>query len=231
MRLLVQELPEKYKGVLAAAAILRGATGIEKVDPKVYESTSAEIKEKIRNRYPAHAEISSNQMIQQYRDFFADKLGLPSEISPTSENYAKKVVANKELPRINPVVDIGNLVAAFTGFPIFIYDADAIGDALFIRPAEAGEEFLAIGEREPRFLEGGELVLASDQNVLCLYPYVDGENVKITTETKNLLVIVGGIPGVFGLSLLWALKVCVKHLSSLTGGTPELVLQEGYDEQ
>lgn len=231
MRLLARELPEKYKGVLAAAAVLRGAIGIEKTDSQVYDSISAEIKEKIRSKYPAYEEISKNQIIQQYRDFFVDKLGLPSGVSPTSETYARKVVANEELATINPVVDIGNLVGAFTGFPISVYDADAIGDTLYIRPAEAGEEFLGIGGREPRILEGDELVLSSDQNIVCLYPYADGENAKITAEAKNLLVMVSGIPGVFGLSLLWALKICVKYLSNLTGGTPELVLQEGYDEQ
>jgi len=231
MRLLIKELPQKYKGILAAAAVLKRATKIEKIDSQVYESISAEIIEKVKSQYPTQADISSNQVIQQYRDFFTDKLGLSSQVPLTSASYAKKIVANERLSRINPIVDIGNLISAFTGFPMCVYDADAVGDVLFIRSAEAGEEFLVIGEKESRILEGNELVLASDHSIICLYPYADGENAKVTPETKNLLAVVGGIPGVFGLSLLWGLKLCVKYLSHLAGGTPELVLQEGYDEQ
>jgi DNA/RNA-binding domain of Phe-tRNA-synthetase-like protein len=58
------------------------------------------------------------------------------------------------------------------------------------------EEFLGVGMDKPVVLAGGEIVMADASRLVAVYPYRDADYSRITLQTKNLMLISCGVPGI-----------------------------------
>lgn len=45
-------------------------------------------------------------------------------------------------------------------------------------------------------MKGGEIVVADEKKLIAVYPYRDADNTKITEKTKNITIVVCGVPGI-----------------------------------
>lgn len=154
-----------------------------------------------------------------YRDFFWT-LGIdPTKIRPASEALIRRVLRGKSIPRINPLVDAYNLASIKTGVPLAAFDLDKLRGCLVMRFAGEGEEFLGIGMKKPFRLKGGELVISDEEKLVAIYPYRDSEQAKITSETKNVLIVSCGVPGVEEERLIKAAETAVSYITRFCGGT------------
>ena len=160
------------------------------------ERIKVEVYERIRARYTLDG-IKDDSIFRAYRDFYW-RMGLdPTKVRPASEALVRRIVQGRRLPRINTVVDAYNLASALSGVPIAAFDADRIsGNRLSMRFARPGEEFLGIGMKEPRKLAGRELVVEDDEGLVAIYPYRDAERTKISEDTKRVLLMICGAPGI-----------------------------------
>lgn len=91
------------------------------------------------------------------------------------------------LKPINNIVDISNFVQRELGTPLHIFDADKIGSALQIRIANAQETFLGLDNNAYQ-LAGHELVIANEQEVLCLAGVLGGLNSGVSEQTTHILI-------------------------------------------
>lgn len=156
-----------------------------------------EVVESIRKNYSLNA-LKDDPVIRAYRDFYWRVLGIdPTKQRPSQEALIRRVLRGEELPKINPIVDIGNIVSIKYMVPIGIYDIDKIGNVdLILRYAREGEEFYPIGSGK-KVLKSNQIILAtSDDRVVHVYPYRDSELTKVTENTRNILIISAGVPGV-----------------------------------
>ena len=76
------------------------------------------------------------------------------------------------------------------------FDEETVDGELTMRFARKDERFFGIGMEKPMNLKGGEVVISDSERLIALYPYRDAEYSKVTEETKNVLVIVCGVPGI-----------------------------------
>lgn len=161
--------------------------------------------------------LKDHPVIRAYRDFYWRVLNIdPTKQRPAQEALLRRVLRGEPLPRINPVVDAGNAASIKFMVPIGLYDLDKVhGEVLHIRRARKGEVFRPIGGA-PMELEG-QIVLASDGQILHVYPYRDGVDTKIEENTKRVLIVVAGVAGVEPERLLNA-TVYLAKLLSLIGG-------------
>ncbi|UCD97170.1 MAG: hypothetical protein JSV35_03750 [Candidatus Bathyarchaeota archaeon] len=87
-----------------------------------------------------------------------------------------------------------------------------------MRFADANEKFLGIGMNAPQLLDEGTLVLADQERILCMYPYRDSDQTKITLTTRNVGLIAYGAPRVSPLTLQETLKKTFAYIRRVSGG-------------
>jgi len=92
-----------------------------------------------------------------------------------------------------------------------------------MRTGENGERFLGIGMSEPMELNGGEIVISDREKLVAVYPYRDADKSKVSSMTKNLLILVCGVPGIDEQLLLEAGRVALDLVPRFCGGEARLV--------
>jgi DNA/RNA-binding domain of Phe-tRNA-synthetase-like protein len=76
------------------------------------------------------------------------------------------------------------------------FDTSKLEGQLVMRFAINGEEFVGIGMDKPLVTVGGEIVMADEARLVAIYPYRDADYSRITLQTKNLMFISCGAPGI-----------------------------------
>lgn len=201
-------------GVRIVYAIIDGVS-VSRGDPEL-EKYLTEVVTRARGEYVLES-LKDNPVIRAYRDFFW-RIGIdPTKTRPSSEALMRRILKGRSIPRINNVVDSGNLASVVTLVPIGLYDVSKIEGHLSIRMAREGERFEPIGSGEEE-LTGKEIVLADERKVIHLYPHRDSERTKIDKNTRKVLVIACGVPGVESNLLMRAASLTLELIAKFAGG-------------
>lgn len=177
--------------------------------------------EEVRATYNVET-LKDNPTVRAYRDFYW-KLNIdPTKTRPSSEALLRRVLRGDALPQISTVIDAYNLASMKTIIPISGFDKDCLKLPFRIRFA-INEVFTGIGMRKPISLTDRMLVLADENQVLCIYPYRDSESTKITGQTRNVLVVGYGAPGISEEQLTEAVETTLKYVRLVSGGEIEMV--------
>lgn len=181
----------KRKGVFIFSCIIENVE--VKKDPKIEEEMKR-IEEVFSSSNPE--ELKNDPVVRSYRDFYWS-IGIdPTKTRPSGEALRRRIARGKSLPRINNVVDAGNIASVFTLIAIGIYDLDEIRGELKLVESEGGEEFHPIGSEKIEILKKGIPILKDDEKVIHLYPHRDSKKTMVTSKTKNVLVIGAGVKGI-----------------------------------
>ena len=114
----------------------------------------------------------------------------PSRYRPASEALLRRVLQGKGLFRVNPLVDVNNLVSLATGVPSGLYDLDQVRPPITFRPGRTGESYDGIG-RGPINLEN--LPLLADEEGPFGSATSDGERTKVGANTDRVLMVLMGL--------------------------------------
>ncbi len=174
--------------------------------------------EEARRLYSLDA-LKEHSIIRAYRDFYWRVLKIdPTKQRPSQEALLRRILRGGDLPRISPVVDIGNAVSIKYLVPIGLYDISKIrGGKLRLRLSERGELFYPIGGGVEE-LEG-QIVLAAGGQILHVYPYRDSVETKIDVSTRDVLAVVAGVRGVDLQRLIDAANA-LRRFFKILGGEP-----------
>ncbi|MFP3485091.1 MAG: phenylalanine--tRNA ligase beta subunit-related protein [Vulcanisaeta sp.] len=185
----------------------------------------------VRSKYTLD-KLKDDPVIRYYRDFYWHELGIdPTKQRPAQEALLRRILRGEDLPRINPMVDIGNIASVKFLVPVGLYDIDSFGGKdLVFRYANDGEQFNPIGSPR-KTLSSNQIVLSTvDGLILHVYPYRDSEDTKIRDSTRNVLIITAGVPGVEAdrllNSVLYIMELATKYLGGSIGAKPILITEE-----
>lgn len=132
-------------------------------------------------------DLKSHPVVRALRDFYW-RLGIdPTKVRPSSEALARRFLAGS-MPKINNVVDAGNIASIETLVPIGIYDLAMIKGMLVLRRAISGEEFVDIAGKV-NMLIGREIVLADDEGVVHVFPHRDALRTSVRDDTRRVLIV------------------------------------------
>ncbi len=181
-----------------------------------------EAEREIVERFGSPDSLTVHPLVRAYRSLLW-KLGLdPTKVRPSGEALARRVLNGKRVPRINSVVDSGNLVSLRTLVPIGIYDLDRLSPPLELRRASGGEEFRPIGGKPHALKKGTPVLVDSEGRVLHVYPHRDSEHTMVRESTRRVLVVAAGAPGVprdhVRRALAWVVELLGKYSSGLVHG-------------
>jgi DNA/RNA-binding domain of Phe-tRNA-synthetase-like protein len=201
-------------GIINGVIVENENKQIQKLKKAVYEE--------VGTKYNIET-LKDNPTVRAYRDFYW-RLGIdPTKTRPSGEALLRRVLHGDELPRISTVVDAYNLASMKTIIPISGFDKDRISPPFQIRFANNGETFKGIGMSKPLTLTDKMLVLADERQVLCIYPYRDSDYTKITEQTRNVLIVGYGAPGIKENQLSEAVEMTLSYIKTTSNGEIQMI--------
>ena len=163
-------------------------------------------------------QLKENPTFRAYRNFFW-KVGIdPTKIRPASEALIRRILRGNALPQINTFVDAYNLASISTAIPFGAFDLDKMHGTLTMREALKDEKFLGIGMENSINLSGGEVVIQDEEQLIAIYPYRDADYSKVSSSTRNVLLMVCGVPGIPNETLLKAEAICIDYVTKFNEG-------------
>jgi DNA/RNA-binding domain of Phe-tRNA-synthetase-like protein len=134
-------------------------------------------------------DISSLPAIKASRQAYKATGKDPARYRLSAEALLRRAVKEKELYRINNVVDLLNLVSISSGFSIGGYDAEKISGAVEFGIGSKDEPYTGIG-RGPLNIEG--LPVFRDEQGAFGTPTSDSERTCVTQTTRRFLMVIIG---------------------------------------
>ncbi len=111
-------------------------------------------------------DINSVSRLERWREAFRT-LGIkPTKFRPSIDSLARRVVSGNDLPSINRLVDIGNLVSLMYLVPVGAHAIDVIKEGMALRRAIGQEEFYPFGSGELEHPDAGELIFVDGNLVM-----------------------------------------------------------------
>jgi DNA/RNA-binding domain of Phe-tRNA-synthetase-like protein len=167
----------------------------------------------------ALATLKDEPRLRAYRDFFW-RVGVdPTKIRPAAEALLRRVIQGRPIPRINTLVDAYNLASMETRIALAAFDLGKLRGDLRMRRARPDEAFLGIGMEAPVTLTGVEVVCEDADRLVAVYPYRDADASKVSLETRDVLFLICGVPGISEGALLEAASVAARFVTRFCGGT------------
>jgi DNA/RNA-binding domain of Phe-tRNA-synthetase-like protein len=97
-----------------------------------------------------------------FRGFGVD----PTQIRSAPEALLRRLTKKGDIPSINLLVDLGNLVSIRHALPVAIFDARAVTGGLTVRFADGTERFTELGATEAEHPQPGEVIFADDTGLV-----------------------------------------------------------------
>ncbi len=189
---LSEEVEAKFPGL--TVAVVEGVCE----ENKLFDETAfLEEKNAAKQAARSGVALADHPHVQAWRKVFRSFGADPTKTRSSGEALLRRVQRGGELPRINAIVDIYNVISLRHVLPVGGQDAEKIAGGVKLRFAGKNENFVPLGANEPHEVDEGEVVYADDAQVLCSkWNYRDCEPAKISETTKKFVLFVDGAPGV-----------------------------------
>ncbi|MGA2665461.1 MAG: phenylalanine--tRNA ligase beta subunit-related protein [Nitrososphaerales archaeon] len=208
-----KELADSFPGLRVLELRMEGLS-VGSTDPAL-ERLKEGVQARIRATTASLSEVKDLQVFRAYRDFFW-RVGVdPTKTRPAGEALIRRILAGGSLPTINTFVDAYNLASAETHVAIAAFDLSRVdATSLLMRRATLGEPFRGIGMPAPIVLKGAEVVIEdrSARRLIAVYPYRDSDDSKVTEESRDVLLMMCGVPGLDERVLERAKAVCQDYV-------------------
>ena len=111
----------------------------------------------------------------------------PGRYRVSSEALIRRIRQDKDLYRINTVVDTNNLISVESGFSVGSYDLDQIKGDITLKIGQSGESYKGIGKDSVNI---ENLPVLSDDEGPFGSPTSDSQKAMITLESRNIATII-----------------------------------------
>ncbi len=181
-----EKLPTACFGVVAVSGVNNAAEYV-----KIEELLNAAIANS-ENLYK-DVKIKESEAIAPYREAFRALDINPNKFMCSIEALLTRISKGKGMPKISPVVDLGNAVSLKYSLPIGAHDADTFTEVLEVRAAREGDSFIPFGGGEAEEADTGEIVYVSGGEIRTRrWTWRQSDIGKIHGGTNRLLYPIDG---------------------------------------
>lgn len=152
---------------------------------KVLAALRDEAAARARGRWSLET-LSADPAVQGLRKLFRRAGCDPTRYRSGSEALLRRVLKGEGFPAVDPLVDLGNCVAADLAANVCVMDADLAAPPFVFRAGRPGEEMLSL--RGPFDCAGKPLLL--DANGPADVPITGSERLRVTPATRRAWLIV-----------------------------------------
>ena len=90
----------------------------------------------------------------------------PTKYRSAAEALLRRLTKKGDIPNINTLVDIGNLVSIRYGLPVAIFDTREIEGAITVHYADGAERYMELGSDAIMHPEAGEVIFSDDKQMV-----------------------------------------------------------------
>ncbi|SRR6266487_4652589 len=110
--------------------------------------------------------LSQIEALVAWRSAFR-KFGVdPTQIRSSAEALLRRLTKKGDIPSINLLVDIGNLVSIRYALPVAVFDTRALQDPVTVHFADGSERYTTLGQNEVEHPEVGEVVFSDETGLV-----------------------------------------------------------------
>ncbi len=182
--------PGYVRGVVLADGVKNGESPPELVS--LLRAAEATVREQLNAETVAgHPRMAAWR--EAYRSFGAK----PGKYRPSMEAMARRVLKNQEIPSINALVDIGNVVSLGHLVPAGGHAVDVLEGDISLRPATGHETFVAFGSEQEENPLPGEIIFVEGNRVLTRrWTWRQASHTLLFPTTRVVEFNVDGLPPV-----------------------------------
>ena len=182
--------PGYCRGVVVAHDVRNGASPAELVKMMRGEEASA------RGRLKAET-LTAEPRLASWREAFRQLGYKPGDFRPSIEALLRRVLRGQELPSINVLVDIGNIVSLRHLLPVGGHAIDVLTQDIALRPALGAEKFVPFGSEAVEHPFPGEFIFTEGDTVLTRrWIWRQANHTLTLPETTAIEINIDGLPPV-----------------------------------
>ena len=152
---------------------------------------------------------------QAYKAFGAK----PSEFRSSVESMARRVLRHDQIPSINTLVDIGNLVSLQHLLPVGGHALDDLSQDIELRFASGDEEFIAFGSTQVEHPLPGEVIFVEGNTVLTRrWTWRQANHSLTQTETRRIEFNLDRLPPIEMVEIHTAANQLMSLIRKFCGG-------------
>ncbi|MCB1074801.1 MAG: lysine--tRNA ligase [Simkania sp.] len=149
----------------------------------------------------------------------------PSTYRCSVEALLRRLIQGKELPNINPIVNLYNYISVKHGLPAGADDLDKVEGNIRLAVANGDEKFITLGSREEEIAKPNEIIYRDDVEILCkAWNWRESDKSKITDGSRNISLVIEGLENTTLAEIALALKELKNLIGKYCGGQAELYL-------
>jgi DNA/RNA-binding domain of Phe-tRNA-synthetase-like protein len=182
-----QRYPTIRAGVVHATGLANGPSPPELLDP--FRAEQRAVSERLQST--AIAELPS---IAAWRRAFAQFGAKPTQHRSAAEALLRRLAKQGDIPTINTLVDIGNLVSIRHHLPVAVFDRAGVAGSVTVRFATGDEPFSDLGSTDSVAPDPGEVIFVDGANIVCARRWCWRQSAQSATdqETVEALFVVEG---------------------------------------
>lgn len=116
----------------------------------------------------------------------------PTKYRSAAESLLRRLTKKGDIPVINLLVDLGNLVSIRYALPVAVFDTRSVQRALTVRFADGSERFTPLGETEIEHPEPGEVIFSDEAGLVSArrWCWRQSEESAAQLDTTNAIITV-----------------------------------------
>jgi DNA/RNA-binding domain of Phe-tRNA-synthetase-like protein len=178
-----------------------------------------EAEESVRARVNLE-QITEEPRIKCWREAYRAFGAKPAEFRSSVEAMARRALRGDELPTINALVDIGNVMSLSHLIPAGGHAIDLLNGDIELRFATGDEDFVPFGSEEMEHPLPGEVVFVEGSTVLTRrWTWRQGNHTLTLPETRAIEFNVDGLPPVTRAEIETACAEVAELIQRFCGGT------------
>lgn len=210
--------PKFIRGVLVARDVENKPSPDELV--AILRVEESKLRETLKGQ-----DLAAHPKINNWREAFRSQGVKPSEFRSSIEAMARRVVNGSELPSINALVDIGNLISLRYLIPAGGHALDYVRNEISLRIAVGNETFNPFGSREMENPDPGEIIFAEGDVVLTRrWVWRQSNHTLTETGTRMIEFNLDGLPPVSGEDIEKAAMDLANLVTRFCGGSTQYFL-------
>lgn len=142
-------------------------------------------------------ELTAHPRINSWREAYRAFGAKPAKFRSSIEAMVRRVLNGNELPTINAIVDIGNIISLKNIVTVGGHAIDVVSDNIYLRKATGEEEFTAFGTDRTEHPEPGEIIFTEGNTVLTRrWSWRQANHTSTRKTTTAVEMNVDGLPPV-----------------------------------
>lgn len=183
----LNRFPGVVGGVILARGLSNGPTPQPLLDAFLAEQQAT------RERL-GDTPLSELPSLAAWRRVFSGFGVKPTQYRSAAEALLRRLTRQGDIPSLNALVDLGNLVSIRYALPVAIFDLAERTGAVTVRLARGDERFTPLGESEIEHPEPGEVIFADEAGLVSArrWCWRQSQQSAAHAQTRDALITVEG---------------------------------------